>query len=249
MPDNLSVEENVTLEVKPATKKVVYNDSYLRDYVLAIELDEKYGYDTTKIKVDNSPLTESPFLNIQNLNNNIIAEYKPISLHGHYINDQGYDAINVYLDKPKTSGSFYQEDADVNITIYSYDHKAVTGTEIDINSIDIFGDISNRHRYIVTDIIDENTLKVSSILDNGIITSVNGADAYLSINTPFSISRYENIEKIYVTYINNNIIINQVYTPSINYGYDSGTQKFNLIIPNMNNSSGDMVLVCPADLN
>lgn len=249
MPDNLSVEENVTLEVKPATKKVVYNDSYLRDYVLAIELDETYGYDTTKIKVDKSPLTESPFLNIQNLNNNIMAEYKPISLHGHYINDQGHDTINVYLDKPKISGSFLQQQDDFKITISSYDHKAVTGTEVDIDSINIVGDIYNRHRYIVTDIIDEDSLKVSSILDNGEITSVDGSDAYLSVSSLFSNSRYENSNYIYLRYFDNNSVISDTYSLFTNLGYDSETQKINFIIPNINNSSGDMVLVAPADFN
>lgn len=249
MPDNLSVEENVTLEVKPATKKVVYNDSYLRDYVLAIELDETYGYDTTKIKVDKSPLTESPFLSIQNLNNNIMAEYKPISLHGYYINDQGYDTINVYLDKPKTSGSFLQEQDDFKITISSYDHKAVTGTEVDIDSINIFGDIYNRHRYIVTDIIDEDSLKVSSTLDNGEITSVDGSDAYLSVSSLFSNDRYENSNYIYLRYFDNNSVISDTYSLFTNLGYDSETQKINFIIPNINNSSGDMILVAPADFN
>lgn len=245
-PDNLAVEENVTLEVKPPVKKNIYNDSYLREYVLAIQLGDSYGYDTTSIKVDKSPLTEPAFINIQNLNNNLIIEGKPIELQGSYFNDQAYDTINVYLNKPQTSGYFLQEQDDYKATIYSYDHKSVTGTELDIQFIEKPIGISYaKDRYIVTDILDQNTLKVSSVLDSGEIILVDNSDAYVSINT--GPNRYADVNSIYVRYINNNYIISDTYSAYTNLGYNSVTQKTELIIPNINNSSGDIVLICPVD--
>ena len=258
-PDNLAIDENLTVIVKEPVKKVIYNDSYIRDYPLYMESDETVANTTVKI-VDNPSVSENSYIDIQNLNQNIILNNKPISVTGSFYSDQSSSDISLVLDKPKTSGYFVQNATEYEMTIYSYDHKAVTGCESDIRFVTSSAFLPSNSGYIVSEIIDNDNFKVNLPFDTGIISGVLGSPDSMRIMLSNPTYEYSNINTIYIRYINgNNVTYGDHYSiggrMSSSYSY-GGYRIFEL-----NNVDDDLlslidydylygrVQICPAVAN
>ena len=255
-PLNLSVEENLTQIVKPATKTTIYNDSYIRDYSLVLENNQSIQNATIKI-VDNPHISEPSYINIENLNTNVAVNYKPISLTGTYLHNESSPEIILNLDKPRTSGYFVQDQEDYKISLYTYKHNAVSGSEIDIRFYDGIRNVPTNDSYIVTDIINDNIIKASLPLEQGFISGLIGPSS-VKVLLPNPQNNYANIDTIYIRYINGNTVTySDTYTLgdrlSNTYNYNE-YKVFELInvdpdLVILGAYENNNVLICPASNN
>jgi hypothetical protein len=195
-PDNPAIEENFTQILREPVKKTIYNNSYLRDYFL--EITNNQFTDFTKIKITDNPLNdETQYIDIENLEDNVFFKYKPTSLTGTYYHNESLDTISLLLDKPRTSGYFLQNENDYKATLYTYNHNAVTGSELNIRFFNGSRNLLPNSGYIVTDIIDTNTVKVSLPLDVAYISGSTGPSSLRLTISPSDLkNNYDSINNI-----------------------------------------------------
>lgn len=233
---NALFAENQCFFLKEPVKKVIFNDTYIRDYLTYLDLeDNPSAQKFTNIKVTDNTIN-SPFsTDVQNVDNNVIINPKPISLSGSFEWQEYPHTLNLYLDKPLVSGYYYIDDTDAYlIDIYTYDHQAITGSTLNIQ---FNNNIIPDGRYIVQSIIDDHKLKVYKPFDKAVVSSFvdNGSsyDIDLQFETPFT-DYYSNSSKIYVKYLNTNFDISDLYS---NVSYTINQNIVTASLTNLNKNS------------
>lgn len=219
IPDNPVVTENITVPIKEPQKTVLYNNSYIRDYFIAINAS---GLDSsiqnTKLRVDD-PINFSDFMDIQNLAKTTIKKIVPRTLTATYDwqeNEPGSffgsrNIINLNFQKPLVSGYFVKTMGNTFMDIHTYEHNAILGSWIDIQLQN--GDMV-KERYKVIEVVDANTLKVEKERNYGTIKNY----TYNSNNNTYDIvlstfikdSLYDISTQLHISYeIDNNYAVTE----------------------------------------
>ena len=217
-PDNPAVTENITVPIKEPQKTVLYNNSYIRDYFIAINAS---GLDSsiqnTKLRVDD-PINFTSSSHIENVPKTITKQIIPKTLTATYewhenkqLFTNHHNIIDLVCDRPTVSGYFLQTTNSTLIDIHTYEHNAILGSWIDIQLQN--GDMI-KERYKVLEVVDVNTLKVEKERNYGTIKNY----TYNSNNNTYDIvlstfikdSLYDLSTQLHISYeIDNNYAVTE----------------------------------------
>ena len=214
---------SATTILNPAQKHEIYNDSQIKDYLYAFELDANQKTQTLSVK---RPPLQNNALSIQNLKN--VYRIKPdlSELTGDYYTT--FDGpVSIRMNKPVSSGSFSQTSESPLIYIKSTSHNMVSGCIADIKfTSGLINPLPPHTGYVVDHIVNDNEFTVQSteLINNSgyvnIIKKRNYYGSYKRFNAQFT--RYDCSYSQYVANGFRTIYLTVKNSSSVNFleGYD-----------------------------